>query len=292
MTIKDIEKTERFPDACKDEFGRLRCGAALGVGPDQLERVQALVDAGVDVVVVDTAHGHASAVLESIRALKSHFPALSVVGGNVSTAEGTEALIKAGVSAVKVGIGPGSICTTRVIAGVGVPQFTAIRDAAEVAARSDIPIIGDGGVKYSGDVVKGLAAGASTIMIGSLFAGTDESPGEVVLFQGRSYKVYRGMGSLGAMAAGSRDRYFQSEVEFDKLVPEGIEGRVPYRGSLSQSLHQIFGGLRSGMGYCGAPSLAELRANAQFVRISSAGLTESHVHDVIVTTEAPNYRLE
>ena len=292
ITIKDIEKTERFPDACKDEFGRLRCGAALGVGPDQLERVQALVDAGVDVVVVDTAHGHASAVLESIRALKSHFPALSVVGGNVCTAEGTEALIKAGVSAVKVGIGPGSICTTRVIAGVGVPQFTAIRDAAEVAARSDIPIIGDGGVKYSGDVVKGLAAGASTIMIGSLFAGTDESPGEVVLLQGRSYKVYRGMGSLGAMADGSRDRYFQSEVEFDKLVPEGIEGRVPYRGSLSQSLHQIFGGLRSGMGYCGAPSLAELRANAQFVRISSAGLTESHVHDVIVTTEAPNYRLE
>jgi len=292
ITIKDIEKTERYPDACKDDLGRLRCGAALGVGPDQLERAQALVDAGVDVVVVDTAHGHSAGVLESIRALKSDFPTLSVVGGNVSTAEGTEALIKAGVSAVKVGVGPGSICTTRVVAGVGVPQFTAIRDAAEVAARSDIPIIGDGGVKYSGDVVKGLAAGASTIMIGSLFAGTDESPGEVVLFQGRSYKVYRGMGSLGAMADGSRDRYFQSEVERDKLVPEGIEGRVPYRGSLSQSLHQLFGGLRSGMGYCGAPNLSELRANARFVRVSSAGLTESHVHDVIVTKEAPNYRLE
>ncbi len=292
ITIKDIEKTERFPDACKDDLGRLRCGAALGIGPDQLERAQALVDAGVDVVVVDTAHGHSAAVLESIRALKSHFPTRSVVGGHVSTAEGTEALIKAGVSAVKVGVGPGSICTTRVIAGVGVPQFTAIRDAAEVTARSGIPIIGDGGVKYSGDVVKGLAAGASTIMIGSLFAGTDESPGEVVLFQGRSYKVYRGMGSLGAMADGSRDRYFQREVEHDKLVPEGIEGRVPYRGSLSQSLHQIFGGLRSGMGYCGASNLTELRANARFVRISSAGLTEGHVHDVIVTTEAPNYRLE
>ena len=214
------------------------------------------------------------------------------MGGNVATAEGTEALIKAGVSAVKVGVGPGSICTTRVVAGVGVPQFTAIRDAHEVAARFDVPVIGDGGIKFSGDVVKGLAAGASTIMIGSLFAGTDESPGEVVLFQGRSYKVYRGMGSIGAMAAGSRDRYFQDEVSNEKLVPEGIEGRVPYRGSLSQSLHQLYGGLRSGMGYCGAPDLASLRVGARFVRISSAGLSESHVHDVIVTKEAPNYRLE
>ncbi len=292
ITIKDIEKTERYPDACKDDFGRLRCGAAVGVGADRLERVQALVDAGVDVVIVDTAHGHSAGVLETVRELKSHFPALSLVGGNVATAEGTEALIKAGVSGVKVGVGPGSICTTRVVAGVGVPQFTAIRDAAEVATRAGIPVIGDGGIKYSGDVVKGLAAGASTIMIGSLFAGTDESPGEVVLFQGRSYKVYRGMGSLGAMAAGSRDRYFQSDVANDKLVPEGIEGRVPYRGSLSQSLHQLYGGLRSGMGYCGAPSLDALRAGARFVRISSAGLQESHVHDVIVTKEAPNYRLE
>jgi IMP dehydrogenase len=292
ITIKDIEKTALYPDACKDDLGRLRCGAAIGVGPDRLERTQALVDAGVDVVIVDTAHGHSSAVLESVRELKNHFPDLSLIGGNVATGEGTEALIKAGVSGVKVGVGPGSICTTRVVAGVGVPQFTAIRDASEVASRSGIPIIGDGGIKFSGDVVKGLAAGASTIMIGSLFAGTDESPGEVVLFQGRSYKVYRGMGSLGAMAAGSRDRYFQDEVTNDKLVPEGIEGRVPYRGSLSQSLHQLCGGLRSGMGYCGAPDLAALCANANFVRISTAGLHESHVHDVIVTKEAPNYRLE
>ncbi len=292
ITIKDIEKTERYPDACKDDFGRLRCGAALGVGPDRLERAQALVDAGVDVVVVDTAHGHSAGVLETIRELKSHFPNLPLIGGNVATAEGTEALIKAGVSAVKIGVGPGSICTTRVIAGVGVPQFTAIRDAAEVADRAGIPVVGDGGIKYSGDVVKGLAAGASTIMIGSLFAGTDEAPGEVVLFQGRSYKVYRGMGSLGAMAAGSRDRYFQAGVDTEKLVPEGIEGRVPYRGSLSQSLHQLFGGLRSGMGYCGAPDLGSLRRTARFVRITSAGLHESHVHDVIITKEAPNYRLE
>ncbi|MFO0687413.1 MAG: IMP dehydrogenase [Myxococcota bacterium] len=292
ITIKDIEKTERYPDACKDAFGRLRCGAAIGVGPDRLERTQALVDAGVDVVVVDTAHGHSAGVLQTIRELKSHFPNLPLIGGNVATAEGTEALIKAGVSAVKVGVGPGSICTTRVIAGVGVPQFTAIRDAAEVAERAGIPVIGDGGIKYSGDVVKGLAAGASTIMIGSLFAGTDEAPGEVVLFQGRSYKVYRGMGSLGAMAAGSRDRYFQAGVDTEKLVPEGIEGRVPYRGSLSQSLHQLYGGLRSGMGYCGAPDLATLRQGARFVRITTAGLHESHVHDVIITKEAPNYRFE
>jgi IMP dehydrogenase len=292
ITIKDIEKTERFPYACKDDFGRLRCGAAIGVSEDRLERAQALVDAGVDVIVVDTAHGHSAGVLRTIRELKSEFPTLSVVGGNVATAEGTEALIKAGVSGVKVGVGPGSICTTRVVAGVGVPQFTAIRDASEVASKSGIPVIGDGGIKFSGDVVKGLAAGAATIMIGSLFAGTDEAPGEVVLFQGRSYKVYRGMGSIGAMADGSRDRYFQAEVETEKLVPEGIEGRVPYRGSLSQTLHQLYGGLRSGMGYCGAPNLDELRQNARFVRISSSGLQESHVHDVIVTKEAPNYRLE
>ncbi len=292
ITIKDIEKTKRYPDACKDDLGRLRCGAAIGTSHDRFERAQALVDAGVDVVVVDTAHGHSAGVLAVVRELKNLFPTLSLVGGNVATAEGAEALIKAGVSGVKVGIGPGSICTTRLVAGVGVPQFTAIRDASEVAARFGIPVIGDGGIKYSGDVVKGLAVGAATIMIGSLFAGTDEAPGEIVLFQGRSYKVYRGMGSLGAMAEGSRDRYFQSEIDDDKLIPEGIEGRVPYRGSLSQTLHQLYGGLRSGMGYCGAANLDDLRRGSQFVRITSAGLHEGHVHDVIVTKEAPNYRVE
>jgi len=292
ITIKDIEKTKRYPDACKDDLGRLRCGAAIGTSHDRFERAQALVDAGVDVVVVDTAHGHSAGVLAVVRELKNLFPTLSLVGGNVATAEGAEALIKAGVSGVKVGIGPGSICTTRLVAGVGVPQFTAIRDASEVAARFGIPVIGDGGIKYSGDVVKGLAVGAATIMIGSLFAGTDEAPGEIVLFQGRSYKVYRGMGSLGAMAEGSRDRYFQSEIDDDRLIPEGIEGRVPYRGSLSQTLHQLYGGLRSGMGYCGAANLDDLRRGSQFVRISSAGLHEGHVHDVIVTKEAPNYRVE
>jgi IMP dehydrogenase len=292
ITIKDIEKTERFPNACKDSFGRLRCGAAIGVGPDRLERAQALVDAGVDVVVVDTAHGHSTMVLETVTELRRTFPDLPLIGGNVATAEGTEALIKAGVSAVKIGVGPGSICTTRVIAGVGVPQFTAVREASEVASSFGVPVISDGGIKFSGDVVKALAAGASTVMIGSLFAGTDEAPGEVVLFQGRSYKVYRGMGSLGAMREGSKDRYFQSDVDTSKLVPEGIEGRVPYRGSLSSSLHQLYGGLRSGMGYCGSRDLVELRSGPRFVRITSAGLSESHVHDVIVTKEAPNYRIE
>lgn len=293
ITIKDIEKAERYPDACKDPLGRLRCGAAVGVGADRLERAQALLDAGVDVIVVDTAHGHSAMVLEAVTELRRTFPDLPIIAGNVATGEGTEALIKAGVSAVKIGVGPGSICTTRVVAGVGVPQFTAVCDAAEVAAGFGVPVISDGGVRYSGDVVKALAAGASAVMIGSLFAGTDEAPGEVVLFQGRSYKVYRGMGSIGAMTQGSRDRYFQAEVdEPSKLVPEGIEGRVPYRGSLSSSVYQLFGGLRSGMGYCGAPSLAELRSRARFVRISNAGISESHVHDVIVTKEAPNYRIE
>ncbi len=292
ITIKDIEKAERYPDACKDSLGRLRCGAAIGVGQDRLERAQALVDAGVDVVVVDTAHGHSSMVLSAIEELRRTFPDVPLVGGNVATGEGAEALIKAGVSAVKVGVGPGSICTTRVIAGVGVPQFTAVRDASEAAGRCGVPVISDGGIKYSGDIVKALAGGASTVMIGSLFAGTDESPGEVVLFQGRSYKVYRGMGSIGAMSAGSRDRYFQSDVETGKLVPEGIEGRVPYRGSLSSSVHQLHGGLRSGMGYCGAADLVELRTKSRFVRVTAAGLHESHVHDVIVTKEAPNYRVE
>lgn len=293
ITIKDIEKTERYPDACKDSLGRLRCGAALGVGPDRLERAEALVAAGVDVVVVDTAHGHSQMVLDAVNELRRTFPELPIIGGNVATGEGTEALIKAGVSGVKIGVGPGSICTTRVIAGVGVPQFTALADAAAVANRSGVPIVSDGGIKYSGDIVKALAVGASTVMIGSLFAGTDEAPGEVVLFQGRSYKVYRGMGSLGAMAEGSRDRYFQADVEdASKLVPEGIEGRVPYRGSLSQSVHQLHGGLRAGMGYCGAADLADLRSKARFIRISSAGLQEGHVHSVIVTKEAPNYRIE
>ncbi len=293
ITIKDIEKTERYPDACKDSLGRLRCGAALGVGPGCIERAQALVSSGADVVVVDTAHGHSQMVLDAVSELRRTFPELPIIGGNVATGEGTEALIKAGVSGVKIGVGPGSICTTRIVAGVGVPQFTAVCEAAAVAKRSGIPIVSDGGIKYSGDVVKALAAGASTVMIGSLFAGTDEAPGEVVLFQGRSYKVYRGMGSLAAMADGSRDRYFQGHVEdASKLVPEGIEGRVPYRGSLSQSVHQLHGGLRSGMGYCGAADLADLRSKARFVRISSAGLQESHVHDVIVTKESPNYRIE
>jgi IMP dehydrogenase len=293
ITIKDMEKSDRYPNASKDGMGRLLCGAAVGVGPDRLERAQALVDAGVDVVVVDTAHGHSQGVLESIGEIRRHFPELPLIGGNVATGEGAEALIKVGVSAVKVGVGPGSICTTRVVAGVGVPQFTAVMDAAAVADRFGIPVIADGGVKYSGDITKALAAGARAVMVGSLFAGTDEAPGEVVLFQGRSYKVYRGMGSLGAMAQGSRDRYFQAEIEEeDKLVPEGIEGRVPYRGSLGNSIYQLLGGLRSGMGYCGAADLGALRQNARFVRISGAGLHESHVHDVIITKEAPNYRIE
>jgi len=293
ITIKDIEKTERYPNAAKDGLGRLRCGAAVGVAPDTLERAQALVSAGVDVVVVDTAHGHSSGVLETVERVRRTFPDLPLIGGNVATGEGAEALIKAGVSAVKVGVGPGSICTTRVVTGVGVPQLTAIADAVDVASRHGIPVVADGGIKYSGDVVKGLAAGAGTIMIGSLFAGTDESPGEVVLYQGRSYKIYRGLGSIGAMSASSRDRYFQGDVEeAAKLVPEGIEGRVPYRGSLSSSVHQLLGGLRSGMGYVGAANLSELRAKARFVRISAAGLHESHVHDVIITKEAPNYWIE
>jgi len=293
ITIKDIEKSERYPAASKDGLGRLRCGAAVGVGGDDLARVQALVNAGADVIVVDTAHGHSRGVLDTVTALRQHFPELPLIGGNVATPEGTEALIKAGVSAVKVGVGPGSICTTRVVAGVGVPQLTAVLESARVARRADIPVIADGGIKFSGDLVKALAAGAATAMVGSLFAGTDEAPGEVVLYQGRSYKVYRGMGSLGAMAEGSADRYFQADVEDrSKLVPEGIEGRIPYRGSLTSNIHQLMGGLRSGMGYVGAHDLESLRDRARFVRISSAGLQESHVHDVIITKEAPNYRID
>ena len=293
ITIKDIEKSERYPDASKDGLGRLLCGAAVGVDDDRLERTQALVDAGVDVVVVDTAHGHSTGVLRAIEDLHRTFPDLPLIGGNVATPEGCEALIKTGVSAVKVGVGPGSICTTRIVAGVGVPQFTAVLECANVAAKAGVPVISDGGIKFSGDVVKALAAGASTVMIGALFAGTDEAPGEVVLYQGRSYKVYRGMGSLGAMSDGSADRYFQADVDDSaKLVPEGIEGRIPYRGSLTSNVYQLIGGLRAGMGYVGASNLTELSRHARFLRISHAGLQESHVHDVIITKEAPNYRIE
>ncbi len=293
ITIKDIEKGERYPDASKDDMGRLLCGAAVGVGESSLERAQALIGAGADVVVVDTAHGHSSGVIDTVAELRRCFPDLELVGGNVATPEGAEALIKAGVSAVKVGVGPGSICTTRVVAGVGVPQFTAVLETSRMAARAGVPVIADGGIKFSGDVVKALAAGASTVMVGALFAGTEEAPGEVIFYQGRSYKVYRGMGSVAAMADGSADRYFQANVgDTSKLVPEGIEGRIPYRGNLTSNIHQLLGGLRSGMGYVGAATLVDLHGRARFVRISSAGLQESHVHDVIITKEAPNYRID
>jgi IMP dehydrogenase len=290
VTIKDLLQADRNPEAVKDESGRLRVGAAIGPGADCTERTDALVAAGADVLVVDTAHGHSRGVIDTVRAVKKKYPALEVIAGNVATAEATLALIDAGVDAVKVGIGPGSICTTRVVAGVGVPQITAIADCARAAERHDVPIVADGGIKYSGEVTKAIAAGASAVMIGSLFAGTDESPGDLVLYQGRSYKVYRGMGSLGAMKRGSRDRYGQGGAADEKLVPEGIEGRVPYRGSLSSILYQLVGGLRSGMGYVGAATIAELRQKGRFVRITSQGLRESHVHDVIITEEAPNYR--
>lgn len=293
MTIKDIEKTRAFPSAAKDAKGRLLCGAAVGVGPDREARVEALLRAGCDVIVVDTAHGHSGGVLDVVRDIRKTSSAFELVAGNVATADGTRALIQAGVDAVKVGIGPGSICTTRVVAGVGVPQLTAVDDCARAADAFDVPVISDGGIKYSGDVVKALAAGASTVMIGSLFAGTEEAPGEVILYQGRSYKHYRGMGSLGAMKQGAKDRYFQSDVDEErKLVPEGIEGRVPYKGSLAMNVYQMLGGLRSGMGYVGCRTIEELRHKAQFVRITPSGLRESHVHDVIITEEAPNYRLE
>jgi IMP dehydrogenase len=292
ITIKDIEKRKKYPNACKDKIGRLRVGAALGVGEDTLERAQALVNARVDVLVVDTAHGHSTLVIETVKELKKRFRTKEIIAGNVATAEATRALIKAGVSAVKVGVGPGSICTTRIVAGAGVPQLTAVKECSKVADAAGVPIIADGGIKYSGDVTKVIAAGASSVMIGSLFAGTDESPGELVLFQGRSYKVYRGMGSLGAMESGSKDRYFQAGVESKKLVPEGVEGRVPYKGPLAASVHQLVGGLRSGMGYCGCKNIEELRKKARFIRITPAGLRESHVHDVVITREAPNYSSE
>ena len=293
MTIKDIEKTRAFPSAAKDAKGRLLCGAAVGVGPDREARVEALLRAGCDVLVVDTAHGHSGGVLDVVRDIRKTSSGFELVAGNVATAAGTRALIEAGVDAVKVGIGPGSICTTRVVAGVGVPQITAVDDCARAADAFDVPVISDGGIKYSGDVVKALAAGASTVMIGSLFAGTEEAPGEVILYQGRSYKHYRGMGSLGAMKQGAKDRYFQSDVDEErKLVPEGIEGRVPYKGSVAMNVYQMLGGLKSGMGYVGCRTIEELRHKAQFVRITPSGLRESHVHDVIITEEAPNYRLE
>ena len=290
ITIKDLLQADRNPEANKDESRRLRVGAAIGPGPDCAERAEALVAAGVDVIGVDTAHGHSKGVLDTVRMVKKKYPHVDVVAGNVATAEATEALIDAGADAVKVGIGPGSICTTRVVAGVGVPQVTAISDCARAADRHDVPIIADGGIKFSGDVTKAIAAGASSVMIGSLFAGTDEAPGDLVLYQGRSYKVYRGMGSLGAMKRGSKDRYGQGGAADEKLVPEGIEGRVPYRGSLGTILYQLVGGLRSGMGYTGSATIADLRKKARFVRITSQGLRESHVHDVIITEEAPNYR--
>lgn len=292
ITVKDIEKTMKHPHAVKDALGRLRVGAAVSILPEGLARAKALFEAGVDVVVVDTAHGHSELVIQTIKAIKKALPELQLVGGNIATADAAKSLIDAGADGIKVGVGPGSICTTRVVTGVGVPQISAIQNCIEVARKAGVPLISDGGIKYSGDVMKALAAGASTVMVGSLFAGTDESPGEIVLYQGRSYKVYRGMGSLASMKEGSRDRYFQMDVEEEnKFVPEGIEGRVPYKGPLADSLYQLVGGVRSGMGYLGCQSIQEVHDRAQFVRITNAGLRESHVHDVIITKEAPNYRL-
>ncbi len=293
ITIRDIEQAEMHPDAAVDDLGRLRVGAAVGVGGDREARIEALIAAGCDVICVDTAHGHSSGVIEAVRATRKRFPKIQLVAGNVATGEATKALIETGVNAVKVGVGPGSICTTRIVAGVGVPQLTAIADAVAAAKGTGVAIIADGGIKYSGDVAKALAAGADTVMIGSLFAGTDEAPGEVILYQGRSYKSYRGMGSIGAMKEGSKDRYFQADVDAPaKLVPEGIEGRVPYKGALRESIYQLVGGLRASMGYVGCATIAELHERARFVKISSSGLRESHVHDVIITKEAPNYRVE
>ena len=293
ITIKDIEKIKKYPNACKDHMGRLRVGAAIGVGEDRLERAQALLEAGADVIVIDTSHGHSLNVIETVRELKSTFKKIELIAGNVATAKGAEDLIEAGVDAVKIGIGPGSICTTRIVAGIGVPQVTAIMNCKAISNKTGVPLIADGGIKYSGDLAKAIAAGAHVIMIGGLFAGTDESPGETILFQGRSYKVYRGMGSLEAMKKGSKDRYYQTEQEEDdKLVPEGIVGRVPYRGSLRSNIHQLVGGLKAGMGYVGCRTIAELRDKGRFIKISAAGLRESHVHDVIITKEAPNYRVD
>ncbi len=291
ITIKDIEKVKKYPNAAKDDLGRLRAGAAIGVNTS-LEHVEMLINVGVDVVVLDSAHGHSKNIIDALKRVKGEFPELQVIAGNIATAEGAEALIKAGADAVKVGVGPGSICTTRIVAGVGVPQMSAIYNCTQVADKHGVPVIADGGIKYSGEVAKAIGIGARAVMVGSLFAGTDESPGETFLYQGRTYKGYRGMGSLGAMNQGSSDRYFQEGVESQsKYVPEGIEGKVPYRGSLSSMIYQLMGGVRSGMGYLGAPTIDDLRAKAKFVKITAAGLKESHVHDVIITKEAPNYRL-
>ena len=293
ITIKDIEKVKKYPNACKDHLGRLRVGAAVGIGPDMEERAEALLGAGTDVLVIDTSHGHTLGVLGAIERLKGTFKGIELIAGNVATPEGVEAIIKAGADGVKIGIGPGSICTTRIIAGVGVPQVAAIMNCKPVSEKTGIPLIADGGIKFSGDIAKAIAVGAHAVMIGSLFAGTEESPGETILFQGRSYKVYRGMGSLEAMKKGAKDRYYQEDLaEEAKLVPEGIVGRVPYKGSLSGCVYQLVGGLRAGMGYVGCRSIEELRQNVRFVRITASGLRESHVHDVIITKEAPNYRLE
>ena len=293
ITIKDIEKIRKYPNSCKDELGRLRVGAAIGTDKDREARTEDLLKAGADVLVIDTAHGHTKDVIEAVRETKENFPDCQLIAGNVATEEATEDLIKAGADVIKVGVGPGSICTTRVIAGIGIPQMSAIMTSVRAARKFDIPIVADGGIKFSGDITKAIAAGAHSVMVGNLFAGTDESPGEIVLFQGRSYKVYRGMGSLEAMKDGSRDRYLQQDVESEaKLVPEGIEGRIPYRGALSFCVQQLVGGLKAGMGYVGCWNIEELRSKAKFIRITSAGLREGHVHDVIITKEAPNYRLE
>jgi IMP dehydrogenase len=293
ITVKDIEKKIQYPNACKDGRGRLRVGAAVGVGSDWEERVEVLVRAGADLIAVDTAHGHSKNVLEVVGQIRRRYPDLDLAGGNVATAEGTTALIEAGVNVVKVGVGPGSICTTRMVSGVGVPQITAIGSCAKAAARHNVPIIADGGIKFSGDITKAMAAGADSVMIGSLFAGTEESPGETILYQGRTYKAYRGMGSIGAMGQGSRDRYGQADIaDVQKLVPEGIEGQVPYKGSLSYNIHQLVGGLRAGMGYIGCRDVTMLQSKARFMQITAAGLREGHVHDVFITKEAPNYRVE
>ena len=291
ITVKDFQKAEQKPNACKDEFGRLRVGAAVGAGPGNEERIDALVKAGVDVLLIDSSHGHSEGVLQRVRETRAKYPNLPIVAGNVATAEGAIALADAGASAVKVGIGPGSICTTRIVTGVGVPQITAIADAVAALKDRGIPVIADGGIRFSGDIAKAIAAGASCVMVGSMFAGTEEAPGEIELYQGRAFKSYRGMGSLGAMAKGSSDRYFQSDNAADKLVPEGIEGRIPYKGYLKEIIHQQMGGLRSCMGLTGCATIEELRTKAEFVRISGAGIKESHVHDVTITKEAPNYRM-
>ncbi len=293
ITVKDIEKADKFPNACKDSRGSLRVGAAIGVGDDREARTQAVIDAGVDVIIIDTAHAHTKIVIDAVKDTKRNFPSCELIAGNLATPEAAEELIKSGCDAIKVGIGPGSICTTRIVAGVGIPQITAIMECSQIAKKHGIPIIADGGVKYSGDIAKAIAAGAHSVMLGNLFAGTDESPGETIIFQGRTYKVYRGMGSSEAMKQGSKDRYFQSDtVEDSKLVPEGIEGRIPYRGSLSANIYQLIGGLRSGMGYVGCATIKELREKARFIKITSSGLKESHVHNIIITKEAANYQVE